>query len=241
MIVEPQQHAASVPTGCAPLAGPKHRLISHPLCPYVQRAVISLTEKNVCFERIDIDLADKPAWFLEISPLGKTPVLCVDGENIFESAVILDYLEDSQITPLLPADPLERARQRSWVAFGSELLNDIGGLYNAKTDATFHAYVQRLNTKFLKIEAAIGVGPYFMADRFTMVDVVFAPVFRYFDVFDQIGDFGIMDKTSQISRWRHTIGQRPSVQDAVADNYNDLLLAFLKRRGSHLSALIAKH
>ena len=47
------------------------KLISHKLCPYVQRAVIALTEKGVPFERIDIDLANKPDWFLKISPLGK--------------------------------------------------------------------------------------------------------------------------------------------------------------------------
>ena len=62
---------------------PKLTLISHKLCPYVQRAVIALTEKGVPFERIDIDLANKPDWFLKISPLGKVPVLLVetaDGE-----------------------------------------------------------------------------------------------------------------------------------------------------------------
>ena len=64
------------------------KLISHKLCPYVQRAVIALTEKGVCFERIDIDLANKPDWFLKISPLGKTPVLVVSEHAIFESAVI---------------------------------------------------------------------------------------------------------------------------------------------------------
>ena len=45
---------------------PKLTLISHKLCPYVQRAVIALTEKGVPFERIDIDLANKPDWFLRI-------------------------------------------------------------------------------------------------------------------------------------------------------------------------------
>jgi glutathione S-transferase len=49
------------------------KLISHKLCPYVQRAVIALTEKGVGFERIDIDLANKPDWFLAISPLGIQP------------------------------------------------------------------------------------------------------------------------------------------------------------------------
>ena len=65
------------------------KLVSHKLCPYVQRAVIALTEKGVPFERIDIDLANKPDWFLKISPLGKVPVLVVaqDGREValFES------------------------------------------------------------------------------------------------------------------------------------------------------------
>ena len=76
------------------------KLISHKLCPYVQRAVIALTEKGVPFERIDIDLGNKPDWFLKISPLGKVPVLrveTVDGEAVlFESNVICEYIEDTQ-------------------------------------------------------------------------------------------------------------------------------------------------
>ncbi|MGG6499047.1 UNVERIFIED_CONTAM: glutathione S-transferase family protein, partial [Bacteroidetes bacterium 56_B9] len=79
---------------------------SHKLCPYVQRAVIALTEKGVPFERIDIDLDNKPDWFLAVSPLGKTPVLLVGDQPIFESAVILEYLEDTQPKPLHPADAL---------------------------------------------------------------------------------------------------------------------------------------
>lgn len=47
---------------------PDHlRLISHKLCPYVQRAVIALTEKGVAFERVDVDFANKPDWFLKVS------------------------------------------------------------------------------------------------------------------------------------------------------------------------------
>ena len=88
------------------------KLISHKLCPYVQRAVIALTEKGVEFERVDIDLANKPDWFVKISPLGKTPVLLVGDVPIFESAVILEYLEETQAKPLHPAAPLRRAEHR---------------------------------------------------------------------------------------------------------------------------------
>ncbi|MEO7578705.1 MAG: glutathione S-transferase N-terminal domain-containing protein, partial [Massilia sp.] len=91
----------------------KLTLVSHVLCPYVQRAVIVLKEKGVDFERIDIDLADKPAWFLALSPLGKTPLLMIGDQVIFESAVICEYLEDTQAPALHPADPLGRARHRA--------------------------------------------------------------------------------------------------------------------------------
>src|SRR5450756_1257543 len=87
-------------------------LVSHPLCPYVQRAVIALTEKGVAFERVYVDLAAKPDWFLAISPLGTTPVLKVGGAAIFESVVFLEYLEETQPNPLHPVDPLKRAEHR---------------------------------------------------------------------------------------------------------------------------------
>ncbi|TIT26562.1 MAG: glutathione S-transferase family protein, partial [Mesorhizobium sp.] len=78
----------------------KLTLVSHHLCPYVQRAAIALAEKGVPFERVMIDLADKPAWFRARSPLGKVPLLSVDrdGEEtvIFESAVILEFLEETE-------------------------------------------------------------------------------------------------------------------------------------------------
>ncbi len=117
-------------------------LVSHLLCPYVQRAVIALGEKGVAHERRYIDLAEKPAWFTAISPLGKVPLLRVkpaDGGEavLFESAVICEYLEDTQPNPLHPRDPLDRARHRAWIEVASAMLNDIAGFYSAKDAAAF--------------------------------------------------------------------------------------------------------
>jgi len=75
---------------------PTLRLVSHHLCPYVQRAVIALTEKGVAHERTSIDLANKPGWFQAISPLSKVPVLLVNQDTaLFESAVICEFLEET--------------------------------------------------------------------------------------------------------------------------------------------------
>ena len=75
-------------------------LVSHPLCPFVQRAAIVLLEKGVPFERINVDLSAKPDWFLALSPTAKVPLLKVrriDGEDaiLFESMVICEYLEET--------------------------------------------------------------------------------------------------------------------------------------------------
>jgi glutathione S-transferase len=217
---------------------PPPRLISHPLCPYVQRAVISLTEKRVEFARIDIDLSNKPAWFKKISPLGKTPVLQVGDTAIFESAVILEYLEETQLPPLHPTDPLCRAKHRSWIEFASATLNDIWGLYVAQDDAAFATKAAALNGKFRLLEQSLRMGPYFDDDRFTLVDTAFGPVFRYFDVFDHIADFGILADVPKVQKWRNALAARPSIRSAAAPDYDLRLWKFLQARNSHLSSLM---
>jgi glutathione S-transferase len=217
----------------------KLTLISHHLCPYVQRAVIALTEKKVPFERVDVDLANKPDWFKALSPLGKTPVL-KDGEAvIFESAVILEYLEETQPFPTHPKDPLQRAWHRSWIEFGSAVLNAIWGFYSAPDEAAFAAQTKALSDKFEQLEQRLGPGPYFDGGQFSLVDAAFGPVFRYFDVFDRTGDFGILIGKPKVTAWRQALAARPSVRAAVAPDYEVRLWNFLLARKSHLSRLMA--
>src|ERR1700689_1082523 len=144
------------------------RLISHKLCPYVQRAVIALDEKGVAFERVDIDLANKPDWFLKISPLGRTPVLQVGDTAIFESAVILEYLEEAEPKPLHPADALRRAEHRGWIEFGSAILNDVAGLYSAPDEAAFRAKTAQLAARFARLEARVVASPWFDGGAFSL-------------------------------------------------------------------------
>jgi glutathione S-transferase len=212
-------------------------LVSHHLCPYVQRAAISLAEKAVPFDRVYVDLANKPAWFLDLSPLGKTPVLKVDDRAIFESAVILEYLEETRPHPLHPADPLRRAEHRTWIEFGSAVLSDIAGLYSAKDQAAFAAKAEALAMKFARLEGSLGPSPWFDGG-FSLVDAVFGPVFRYFDVFDRIGDFGILAGKPKVAAWRKALAARPSIRRAVGADYGSRLEKFLTARHSHLSTLM---
>jgi glutathione S-transferase len=213
----------------------KLTLISHHLCPYVQRIAIALAEKGIAFDRVYVDLANKPAWFKALSPLGKTPVLQVGETAIFESAVILEYLEDTGPNPLHPADPLRRAEHRSLIEFGSAILNDIWGLYSALDAAAFDAKRRQLAERFAWLEQRLVAAPWFDGQAFSLVDAVFAPVFRYFDAFERIGDFGVLEGMPKLARWREVLAVRPSVMAAVSDDYQDRLWRFLLARNSFLS------
>lgn len=90
---------------------PEFHLITHILCPYVQRSVIVLLEKGIPYQRTDIDLGNKPDWFARLSPLGKVPVLVTDQgstKTLFESAVICEYLDEVTPGSLHPETPWKK-------------------------------------------------------------------------------------------------------------------------------------
>lgn len=221
---------------------PTLRLVSHALCPYVQRAAIALAEKGAPFERVVIDLDAPPPWFAAISPLGKVPLLQVgrddEGGVLFESAAIVEYLDDTIAPALHPADPLQRAKHRAWIEFGSAVLNDIWRLYTASDEHGFDTARGALRGKLERLDGQLGPGPWFAGERFTLVDAVFGPVFRYWQVFDRLGGFGLLDGLPRVQAWRATLAARPSVRDAVAPDYAQRLADYIAAQRGHMATLL---
>ena len=225
------------------MSGQQIRLVSHKLCPYVQRGAIALAEKDVAFGRTIIDLNAKPHWFMAISPLGKVPLLCVqrsDGMEavLFESNAICEWIDETQPGARLhPDDPLERAQHRAWMEFGSAILSDLYLIETRSDPGAFEAKRAAAIAKFARVEDALTDGPFFAGKRFSMVDAVFGPVFRYFDTFDAIADLGIFTATPKLRAWRMALAERPSVRQAVGPDYPELLRAFLVRHDAYLLKL----
>ena len=221
-------------------------LVSFDLCPYVQRAAITLAEKGVAFDRRTVDLANRPDWFKALSPLGKVPLLQVGDAVLFESAPIVEYLDEMHSPALHPADPLTRARHRAWMEVGSSILADIWGIETTPDKAAFEGHKQKMREKFTRLEAELGPeegpeeekGPYFAGGAFSLVDAVFAPAFRYFDVFDRLVDLGTFRDLTKVQAWRRALAKRPSVRGAVIPDYEVRLEAFLRRQKSHLVTLL---
>jgi glutathione S-transferase len=218
---------------------PAFELISNPLCPYTQRAAIQLAEKGLAYERVYIDLADKPEWFLKLSPLGKVPLLRVGDAAVFETAVICEYIEEVEpAVPLHPSAPLDRARHRGWAEFASAIIADVFAFYMAPDAAAFERKCSDLQARFRWLERHLRDGPYFAGARFCLVDAAFAPVFRLFDTFDRIGEFGIFKGLDRVPAYRAALAERASVRQVVVPDYAEIFRRYLSERGSHLSRLM---
>jgi glutathione S-transferase len=96
-----------------------------------------------------------------------------------------------------------------------------------------------LKLRFERLERALGEGPFFAGEKFSVVDAVFAPVFRYFDVFDTLQDHGIFSGCPEVRAWRAALAARPSVRAAVDADYPERLLDFLDKRGAWIGRSIA--
>lgn len=217
-------------------------LISHSLCPFVQRAAIVLLEKGVAFDRVDVDLSAKPDWFLALSPTGKVPLLRVSQEDgpdaiLFESMVICEYLEESQAgAALYPVDALSRARQRAWVEFGTATLIEAWQFLNAKDPQTADAKQATFRDRLQRMEGELAAGPFFNGDAFGMVDAVFAPMFRYFDILDPAVSQPIFEGLPRVTAWRSTLAERPSVIAAGAGDYAERFQHHLRQHRALLAS-----
>jgi len=217
----------------------KLTLISFPLCPFVQRAIIALEEKGVPYDVVYIDLLNKPNWFLKLSPLGKVPVLKVERDGhepavVFESSVIVEYIEETAGGRALhPADPLERARHRSWIEFASTLLGDQFRLTSTTDAAELPAAREAVVAKLRRLEDTIAPeGPFFAGADFSYPDAAFAPAFRQLDVLEAAGFPSLTEGLPRVTAWRAALAARPSVKAAVPSDYPHTYRAWLEDKGS---------
>ena len=219
---------------------PELLLVSHTLCPYVQRAAIVLLEKNIPHRRHYVDLANKPDWFLKISPLAKTPVLVVNNKPLFESAVICEFLNEYFQLAMLPNTPIERARHRAWIAYSSSILDTIARLYSAEDAANLENQTLQLDKLIARLEKELDAVNYFSHSEFTLVDAAFAPAFRYFEVFREFYQHDFFAHTTKIDRWAGKLLAQQSVKNAVSSSYPKQLRNFVRNKRSELSRILNK-
>lgn len=210
----------------------KPHLISFKICPFVQRSVIVLNEKQVDFDITYINPKEPPDWFKAISPTGKVPVLKIDDTPIFESAVIMEYLDEVNPPSLHPADPVQRAVNRAWIEFASVLIMNLGAMVMAKDEESCTNAESELRAKLKQLEQQVK-GPYFNGNEFALADAAYAPMFMRIGFLEQWQPMGLLDGLPKCKAWSERLLSRPSVQNSAVAELPDLYQSFIAASGGY--------
>lgn len=210
----------------------KPELISFKICPFVQRSVIVLLEKGVDYDITYINLKEPPEWFKSVSPLGKVPVLRVGDEVVFESAVIMEYLDEVNPPSLHPADPLRKAHNRAWIEFASTLFMYQFTMVMAQEQADCDKAEQELRDKLALVNAQLK-GPLFNGEAFSLVDAAYAPLFMRLALLEQWQPMGLLEGMPKIQAWSEQLLHRPSVKNSVVVDLPELYRGHIRASGGY--------
>jgi glutathione S-transferase len=208
----------------------------------VQQVVILLQEKGITYERINIDLDNKPNWLRSYSPTEKVPLLIINQYKVlFESQVICDYLDEVFEGSLQPECYYEKARQRAWIEQARNMLNLIAKMiYFDKNTTSFMDSIEKLLMLLNLIETEHSGECYFSGNRFHLIDIIYATLFRYFAVIELSQIAPILQHMPHLRAWQHSLSKRVSIKKAVPINYNQQLKKFISQKNSYLGALFLK-
>ena len=198
------------------------KIYSSARCPYAQRTRMLMIEKEIPFELTEVDLRNKPDWFLAVSPYGKVPVIVDDGQTIYESAIINEYLDEKyKSIPMMPEEPVERAKARIWMDYctnkyltlSRKLLVDHGN-EELQTENK-----KKMKESLLYIEKECfeknANGPFWLGNNISLVDLHYAPFFERFGAFKELFGVEWPEECIKISDWWSAIQKRDSYKMTV--------------------------
>ena len=199
------------------------KLYDFALSPRVRKVRIVLAEKGLQYEKVTIDITkgeQKTPEYLAINPYGKVPALQDNGTTVYESTVIMEYLNDAYPDPaLLPADSGQRARARVLMHYGDNpyesavatlvgelLLKPIQGR-TADPEVVNNA-ATGLHTCFDHIANELGNNDYLLGSTFTMADI---PYVSWAILFPMLK---VEIPHAKLEAWLSRLKERPSIQAA---------------------------
>ncbi|XP_070818811.1 glutathione S-transferase omega-1-like [Chaetodon trifascialis] len=213
------------------------RLYSMRFCPFAQRTRLVLNAKGIKYDIININLKDKPDWFLERNPLGLVPTLeTTAGEVIYESPITCEYLDE--VYPekkLLPSSPYGKAQQKMMLEHFSKIIpyfykipmgrtrgQDVSGLEGELKQkfAKFNEDLVKKKTKF------------FGGDSITMIDYMMWPWFERLEIND-LQHF--LDDTPELKKWKELMSEDPAVKATMysLDTYKAFYKSYVEGKPNY--------
>jgi glutathione S-transferase len=178
-----------------------------------------LHEKGIDFETYEVDLSNKSEEFLDASPTGKVPVLVVDGNSIYESNVVNQFLDEVTDGPkLMPEDPKRRAYARIWMSFADT--DFFPAVFVASVGRERGFSEERITEAFENLEATLRKleerleGREYLADEFSLADVAHAGNFVRLRELEEKGEASL-ETYPNVAAWMGRLEARTSYEAAV--------------------------
>ena len=209
------------------MSSTKPELVGFKICPFAQRSAIVVKEKGIDCDITYINPKEPPDWFKKISPLGKVPLLKLDDTVLFESVVIMEYLDEVTPPSLHPADPLQKAQNRAWNEFASTLLEgQFKMVIAAQDEEGCDAAEKDLKSKLTLLEPMVQ-GEFFNGGTLALTDVAYAPFFMRLNLLEQWHPMGLLDELPKVKAWSDNLLQRTSIKASVVEGFEELYRGFI--------------
>ena len=146
---------------------------------YSHRVRMVVAEKGVNVDIVDVSPGKKPEDLAEINPYNTLPTLLDRELVLFDSAVIMEYLDERfPHPPLLPVYPVARAQSRSLIhRIEKDWTRNVDLLMSGRSrEPTLAKARKELTESMIAVAPVFADKPFFMSDEFTLVDCCVAPI-----------------------------------------------------------------
>jgi glutathione S-transferase len=218
---------------------PLKTLSSHPLCPFLQRVVLTALVKGYArgtnFSPRYHALGEAPEWFLALSPQRRDPVfeLAAGDGVLFDARVAAALVDETSGSTLAADDVVARAKERELVAHAQTTLDALRGLFTAKDLATCQESERRVFDALAVVEAQLrSPSPRFNGSAWSQVDCAYAPAFSLMLFFRRLREAPSWGALPHVQRWASALAEDPLVQASRCDGYFEEFNRFFARTGS---------
>jgi len=192
-------------------------LFSDPCSQYSHRVRIVLAEKGVTVDIEDIDANNVTEEILEANPYGTLPTLVDRDLALYESKVVMEYLDERfPHPPLLPVYPVARAQSRLWIhRIEKDWCNLVDSIIASPDAKKTEAIRKEFKESLISISDIFVEMPYFMSEEFTLVDCCLAPMLWRLP---QLGiEIPSTRQTKPLLDYIDRVFERPSFQESLTD------------------------
>ena len=203
------------------------KVVSHKICPFVQRVTALLEAKNITYELEYISLNNKPQWFLDISPHGQVPVLITDqGIALFESDAIVEYIEEA-FPALQPELSLEdKALNRAWSYLASKNYLVQCSAQRSPDADVLKERSEKLGKAFDKAEKQLKSTPFFTGNTIGMVDIAWLPLLHRADIIERRSGYDFIGNRPKLKKWQKQLMRTGLAEKSVASDFERVFSAF---------------